>query len=90
MTYSLMKVSLSYFRGRSSGVVLDKYAVDLAILDSTVGHHIEQQLTVVFNCLSSFIYLIIYKPILIVLLTALVVFTYGVHAYCVPAVIAQR
>lgn len=42
MTYSLLKGSMAYYTGKSSGVVLDKYAVDLAALDTAIIFHTEQ------------------------------------------------
>ena len=42
MTYSLMKSSLKYYKGRSSSDVLEKYAVDLGSLDSILIYHLQQ------------------------------------------------
>ena len=90
MTYSLMKGSLNYYKGRSSGAVLDKYTVDLGSLDSSAIQHLEQQLNVFFHNFSCFVYLIIFDPKLTVLLALLVIICYLFHSYCAPAVIAQR
>lgn len=40
MAVALLKTNLSYFKGKSSGDILDKFAVDLGALDANIMYHI--------------------------------------------------
>ena len=87
---ALLRSKLSFFKGKSSGDILDKFAVDLGALDANLMYNVSLWFNEMLTTLTNFEYLIIFKPILAVFLVALGIAGYFIHNYCAPAVIAQR
>lgn len=40
MAVALLKANLSFFKGKSSGDILDKFSVDLGTLDANLMNHV--------------------------------------------------
>ena len=90
MAIALLRSKLSFFKGKSSGDILDKFAVDLGALDANLMYHVSVWFNQMLPTLTYFAYMIYFKPILAVFLVALGIAGYFIHNYCAPAVIAQR
>jgi len=90
MTFALMRTSLSYFKGKSSGDILAKYAIYLGTLDVNIVYNIGQKLLMSFSGLTNFIYLIAYKPQIAIFLVLLIISLYFLNDFCGAALIALR